>query len=86
MLPTRSNIANYASGEHSRIICLNFTQCNKSHLYDFSNILPQVNKVTSKISKCVGVMRRLNCQLPANVMVKQTNNNDLLEKDGATKK
>ena len=30
-----------------------------------------VNKVTSKISKSVGVMRRLHCQLPANVMVKQ---------------
>ena len=29
-----------------------------------------VNKVTSKISKSVGVMRRLHCQLPANVMVK----------------
>ena len=30
-----------------------------------------VNKVTSKISKSVGVMRRLHCQLPGNVMVKQ---------------
>ena len=29
-----------------------------------------VNKVTSNISKSVGVMRRLYCQLPANVMVK----------------
>ena len=29
-----------------------------------------VNKVTSKISKSVGVMRRLHCQLPAYVMVK----------------
>ena len=29
-----------------------------------------VNKVTSKISKCVGIMRRLHCQLPADVMVK----------------
>ena len=29
-----------------------------------------VNKLTSKISKSVGVMRRLHCQLPANVMVK----------------
>ena len=29
-----------------------------------------VYKVTSKISKSVGVMRRLHCQLPANVMVK----------------
>ena len=29
-----------------------------------------VNKVTSKISKSVGVMRRLHCQLPANVMAK----------------
>ena len=29
-----------------------------------------VNKVTSKISKSVGVMRRLHYQLPANVMVK----------------
>ena len=28
------------------------------------------NKVTSKIPKSVGVMRRLHCQLPANVMVK----------------
>ena len=28
------------------------------------------NKVTSNISKSVGVMRRLHCQLPANVMVK----------------
>ena len=28
-----------------------------------------VNKVTSNISKFVGVMRRLHCQLPANVMV-----------------
>ena len=27
-----------------------------------------VNKVTSNISKSVGVMRRLHCQLPANVM------------------
>ena len=26
--------------------------------------------VTTKISKCVGVMRRLHCQLPAEVMVK----------------
>ena len=29
-----------------------------------------VNNVTSHISKSVGVMRRLHCQLPANVMVK----------------
>ena len=29
-----------------------------------------VNKVTSKISKSVGVLRRLHCQLPTNVMVK----------------
>ena len=29
-----------------------------------------VNKVTSNISKSVGVMRRLHCQQPANVMVK----------------
>ena len=29
-----------------------------------------VNKVTSNITKSVGVMRRLHCQLPANVMVK----------------
>ena len=29
-----------------------------------------VNMVTSNISKSVGVMRRLHCQLPANVMVK----------------
>ena len=29
-----------------------------------------VNKVTSNVSKSVGVMRRLRCQLPANVMVK----------------
>ena len=29
-----------------------------------------VNKVISDISKSVGVMRRLHCQLPANVMVK----------------
>ena len=29
-----------------------------------------VNKVTSNISKSVGVMRTLHCQLPANVMVK----------------
>ena len=29
-----------------------------------------VNKVTSNISKSVGVMKRLHCQLPANVMVK----------------
>ena len=30
----------------------------------------QVNKVIIKISKSGGVMRRLHCQLPANVMVK----------------
>ena len=29
-----------------------------------------VNKVTSKISKSVGVMRRLQCQLPVNITVK----------------
>ena len=29
-----------------------------------------VNKVTTKISKSVAVMRRLHCQLPADVMVK----------------
>ena len=29
-----------------------------------------VNNVTTKISKSVGVMRRLDCQLPADVMVK----------------
>ena len=29
-----------------------------------------VNKVASNISKSVGVMRRLHCQLPANVMIK----------------
>ena len=29
-----------------------------------------VNKVTSNISKSVGVMRRLHCQLPVNVMIK----------------
>ena len=33
-------------------------------------IKDHVNKVTSNISKSVGVMRRLHCQLPANVMVK----------------
>ena len=31
-----------------------------------------VTKVTNKISKSVGVMRRLHCQLPANVMVNCT--------------
>ena len=30
----------------------------------------RVNKVTSNISKSVGVMRRLHCQLPVNEMVK----------------
>ena len=34
------------------------------------NFKDHVNKVTSNISKSVGVMRRLHCQLPANVMVK----------------
>ena len=29
-----------------------------------------VNEVTSNISKSVGVVRRLHCQLPANIMVK----------------
>ena len=29
-----------------------------------------VNKVTTNISKSVGVMCRLHCQLPANIMVK----------------
>ena len=29
-----------------------------------------VNKITSNISKTVGIMRRLHCQLPAKVMVK----------------
>ena len=29
-----------------------------------------VNKVTSKISRSVGAMRRLHCQLPANIMIK----------------
>ena len=29
-----------------------------------------VTKVTTNISKSVGVMRRLNCQLPVNVMIK----------------
>ena len=29
-----------------------------------------VNKVTSKVSKSVGVMRRLHCQVPADVMIK----------------
>ena len=29
-----------------------------------------VKNVTTKISNCVGVMRRLHCQLPADVMVK----------------
>ena len=33
----------------------------------------RVNKVTTKISKYVGVMRSLYCQLPANVMVKLCN-------------
>ena len=32
--------------------------------------MDNVNKVTSNISKSVGVMRRLHCQFPANVMVK----------------
>ena len=37
---------------------------------DENLIFPEnVNNVTSKISKSVGVMRRLHCQLPANVMV-----------------
>ena len=38
----------------------------------YTEIFPlqdHVNKVTSNISKSVGVMRRLHCQLPANVMV-----------------
>ena len=34
------------------------------------NFHDHVNKVTSNISKSVGVMRRLHCQLHANVMVK----------------
>ena len=29
-----------------------------------------VNKVTNNISKSVGVIRRLHCQLPANAMIK----------------
>ena len=29
-----------------------------------------VNKVTTNISKSVGIMGRLHCQLPANIMVK----------------
>ena len=32
--------------------------------------MDHVNKVTSNISKSVGVMRRLHCQLPAHVMIK----------------
>ena len=32
--------------------------------------MDHVNKVTSNKFKSVGVMRRLHCQLPANVMVK----------------
>ena len=35
-----------------------------------SPVKDYVNKVTSNISKSVGVMRRLHSQLPANVMVK----------------
>ena len=34
------------------------------------NFNGQVKNVTTKISKPVGVMRRLHCQLPADVMVK----------------
>ena len=33
------------------------------------NFKDHVNKVTSNISKSVGVMRRLYCQLPVNVMI-----------------
>ena len=38
-------------------------------LYENLTFKDHVNKVTSKISKSVGVMRRLHCQLPANLMV-----------------
>ena len=37
---------------------------------EVSGVKDYVNYVTSNISKSVGVMRRLHCQLPANVMVK----------------
>ena len=39
-------------------------------LYENLTFKDHVNKVTSNISKSVGVMRRLHYQLPANVMVK----------------
>ena len=39
-------------------------------LYENLTSKDHVNKVTSNISKSVGVMRRLHCQLPANVIVK----------------
>ena len=34
------------------------------------DVKDHVNKVTSNISKSVGIMRRLHCHLPANVMIK----------------
>ena len=39
-------------------------------LYENLTFNEHVNKVTSKTSKSVGVMRRLHCQLPENVMAK----------------
>ena len=41
-------------------------------LDEYLTFKDHVNKVTCNISKSVGVMRRLHCQLPANVMVKGT--------------
>ena len=39
-------------------------------LYEKLTFNDHVNKVTGKISKSVGVMRRLHCQLPSNLMVR----------------
>ena len=39
-------------------------------LDEYLTFKDHVNKVTSNISKYVGIMRRLHCQLPAIVMVK----------------
>ena len=46
--------------------------CQIPWRYSYENLTfnDHVKNVTTKISKSVGVMRRLHCQLPADVMVK----------------
>ena len=64
---TSSNISNQKNAIPAKVSTIKFIGITVDENLTFKD---HVNNTASKISKSVGVMRRLHCQLPANVMVK----------------